>query len=191
MLKHDRYGLMKTGIIHAAMKHWILLICLNLPVMIGSVAMAEDVAYPIITITCDDENDVLKIKNEVKWNDAGKLFAFSEEDGTYNPWDWVKITAVSGQQTIIEKKTPELSCQLSNNLYKIVLKPKIFNHNYTGKCGNRLSAVVTVFRGGSIIVDEKALEEFCHGNAPVIRGIKVLGKSGQVKYYKIAKYKFF
>ena len=173
------------------MRLWILLIALSMPVWVGGMAMAEDIAYPIITITCDDENDVLKIKNEVKWNDAGKHFSFSVQQGTYNPWDWVKISEINSQPTIIEQKNPELSCQLSNNLYKIVLKPKIFNHNYAGKCGNRLSAIVTVFRGGSIIVNEQPLEEFCHGNAPIIRGIKVFGKSGQVKYYKIAKYKFF
>jgi hypothetical protein len=173
------------------MKTCILLLCLYLLSSLGNLAMAEDIAYPIITVTCDDANDVLKIKNEVKWNEAGKNFPFSEQDGTYNPWDWVKISVLKDTQTLIPQKELELSCQLSNNLYKIVLKPKIFNHNYTAKCGNRLSAIVTVFRGGSILVEDKALEEFCLGNSPVIRGIKVFGKSGQVKYYRIARHKFF
>ena len=170
------------------MKPWLLLVILG---MVSFNGIASDIAYPIITVTCDDAGDVLKIKNEVKWNDAGKHFAFSVKEGTYNPWDWVKISSINDSQTVIEDKELELSCQLSNNLYKIVLKPKIFNHSYTGKCGDRISAIVTVFRGGSIIVDDKPMEEFCHGNAPIIRGIKVFGKSGQVKYYKIAKYKFF
>lgn len=173
------------------MMRWTLLIYLGLLSFCASSVVAEEIAYPIITVTCDDQNDVLKIKNEVKWNDAGKMFPFSAADGTYNPWDWVKISAINSQQTVIEQKELELSCQLSNNLYKIVLKPKIFNPNYAGKCGNRLSATVTVFRGGSIIINDQPLEEFCLGNAPIIRGIKVFGKSGQVKYYKIAKYKFF
>ena len=103
----------------------------------GTGARAEDIAYPIITVTCDDKIDVLKIKNEVKWNDAGKHFSFSAETGTYNPWDWVKITSLNGEQTVIQERELELSCQLSNNLYKIVLRPKIFNHDYSGKCGNR------------------------------------------------------
>jgi len=179
------------GILITAMTRCILLICLGLFSFYGKLVLAEDMAYPIITITCDDKNDVLKIKNEVKWNEAGRDFPFTAENGTYNPWDWVRISDANSQKTIIEKKELELACQLSNNLYKIVLKPKIFNPNYTGKCGNRLSATVTVFRGGSLIIDNKPLEEFCLGNAPVIRGIKVFGKSGQVKYYKIARYKFY
>lgn len=173
------------------MKSGILLIYLCLIFSAGGTVRAENIPYPIITVTCDDANDVLKIKNEVKWNDAGKHFPFSPEEGTYNPWEWVKINTVNSEQKVVQRRELELACQLSNNLYKIVLKPKIFNHDYQGKCGKHLSAMVTVFRGGSILVEDRALEEFCHGNAPVLRGIKVFGKSGRVKYFKIARYKFY
>ena len=172
------------------MRYWwsvIFLTCLQL----GYATAQADVAYPIITVTCNQNDDLLKIKNEVKWGDAGKNFPFSAERGTYNPWNWVKIVEGNPGKGVIENTKLELSCQLSNNLYKIVLEPKIFNHSYNGKCGDRLSAKVTVFRGGAALVDQKALEEFCHGNAPIIRGIKIFGKSGRVKYYKIAKHKFF
>lgn len=150
-------------------------------------AVAESIAYPVITVQCDEQNDVLKIKNEVKWNEEGKQFPFSAVQGTYNPWDWVRIDAT---RTVEPSGQLELACQLNNNLYKLVLRPRIFNQNYDGKCGNRLSADVTVFRGGAVVIENQPLEEYCFGNAPVIRGIKVMGKSGEVKYLKVPKHKF-
>ena len=172
------------------MKHWLssLLLCITPLFCFPAIA---DTAYPIISVLCDEGGDVLKIKNEVKWNEEGKNFPFSAANGTYNPWDWIKHVKTETSEGIIQATKLELSCQLSNNLYKIVLEPKIFNANMKGKCGDRISARVTIFRGGSILIDDKPFEEFCLGNAEVIRGIKVMGKSGQVQYYKVPKHSFF
>ncbi len=163
----------------------LLLTLFSLPVL-------ADEAYPIITFTCDKSKDVIKVKNEVKWGNAGKQFPFSAEQGTYNPWDWVTIEKESlGENRIVPTSKVELSCQLSNGLYKVILEPKIFNSNYLGSCGKKLSAMVTVFRGGALLLDKKPLEEFCRGNAPIIRGVKVMGKTGKVKLYRIAKHRFY
>lgn len=35
---------------------------------------SEQRVWPIITFLCDQQNNVLKLKNEVKWGDAGKAF---------------------------------------------------------------------------------------------------------------------
>ncbi len=168
------------------MRAWFLLSMGML--MIGPQSVwAQERAYPVISVKCDVENDELKIGNQVKWDKEGETFPFSAEQGTYNPWSWVKIDAA---KSMTATGQVELSCQLSSNIYTLVLKPWLFNTHFDGKCGHRISAVVTVFRGGSMIVDNKPMEEFCLGNAPVIRGIKVFGKSGQVRYFKIPKHKF-
>lgn len=171
------------------MKQWFqLILCL-----VGMLNVTSTLAaiYPVITYTCDPDEDVLKVKNEVKYDDEGKNFAYSETDGTYNPWDWVSIVDRGERKLISENKKIELSCQLSNNLYKVILQPKIFNTNYLGNCGDRISVTVTIFRGGSVILEHKDFEQYCHGNAPVVRGVKVFGKSGEIKVVEIPKHQFY
>ena len=165
----------------------ILFICL---LMYLPSAFADH-AYPVITYTCDQKADVLKIKNEIKWGEAGKNFKFSEADGTYNPWDWVEMEDRGKRRLVRQKKSVELICELSGISYKVILEPKLFNPNYFAKCGNKISAKVSIYMGENMLLEKKALEEFCHGNAPIIRGIKVFGAKRKLKLYKIAKHKFY
>lgn len=150
-----------------------------------------EVPYPIITVECNKQDDVLKIKNEVKWGKAGKDFPFSAKDGTYNPWDWVDIVKMGNYRHVKQVKSVELSCELSMGRYKVILEPKIFNPNYNGSCGDHLSATVTIFYGTSYVVDKLPFESFCLGNAPVIRGVKVFGDTGTHKIYKVPKSRFY
>ena len=154
-------------------------------------AWATDQAYPIITYSCDYDKDILKIKNEVKWGEAGKNFDFSSENGTYNPWDWVKIIDRKGRQLISQSKTVELSCKLSGVVFRVQLEPKLFNPDFNGSCGDKLSAKVSIYAGEQVLLKDKELEQFCRGNAAVIRGIKVFGKNRKVKLYEIPKHKFY
>jgi len=154
-------------------------------------AVWADQPYPIITYTCDQKKDELKIKNEVKWGEAGKNFAFSVADGTYNPWDWVQIEDRSKRRLARQSKSVELSCELSGTVYRVVLQPKLFNPDVNGQCGDRLSAKVSIYMDKAILFENKELEKFCRGNAQVIRGIKVFGKKRQVKLYQVPKHKFY
>lgn len=147
-------------------------------------------AYPVITYTCDKSADVLKIKNEVKWGDEGKNFKFSDAAGLYSPWDWVEMEDKGKRRLVRQKKSVELICELSQFTYKVVLKPKLFNPNYFGQCGKRISVKVSIYAGEKVLLRNQALESFCHGNAKVIKGIKVFGDNGRLKLYKIAKHKF-
>ena len=153
-------------------------------------AWAERV-YPIITYTCDRQEDVLKIKNEVKWGEAGKNFVFSIENGTYNPWDWVQIDDKNGRKLTHQSKKVELSCELSGIIYRVVLEPKLFNPDFNGPCGDKLSVKVSIFMGQAILLENKEMEQFCRGNTKVIRGIKVFGKKRRVKLYEVARHKFY
>lgn len=150
-----------------------------------------DQAYPIVTYTCDKEADEVKVKNEVKWGDAGKNFIFAEEQGTYNPWDWVEMEDRGKRRLVRQSKEIQLECELNNKVYRVKLEPKIFNPNFFGQCGNKISVKVSVYVGEAMLIENKELEAFCHGNAPVIRGVKVFAKNNKVKFYTIAKHKFY
>ena len=150
-----------------------------------------DRPYPIVTYTCDKQGDVLKIKNEVKWGEAGKNFAFSAHDGTYNPWEWVKVEDRNGRALTKQVNSVELSCELSGTVYRVVLEPKLFNPDFNGKCGDKLSVKVSIFMDQAILLESKELERFCRGNTKVIRGIKVFGKKRRVKLYEVPRHKFY
>ena len=154
-------------------------------------AVWADRPYPVITYSCDKQKDELKIKNEVRWGDEGKNFAFSAENGTYNPWDWVQVTRVKGRQLLRQKKSIKLSCELSGTVYRVILQPKLFNPDFNGKCGDRLSVKVNITTGKTVLLKNKELEKFCRGNNQVIRGIKVLGKKRKLKLYPVARHKFY
>lgn len=170
------------------LKYILLLVCaFHLPVLWAE----TEQAYPIITYTCDKKADVLKIKNEVKWGEAGKNFPFSDADGTYNPWEWVQVNEKNGRTLVRQSKSVELVCELSGTSYKVILEPKLFNPDFNAQCGNKLSAKVSIYMGQALMLARKELEKFCRGNAEVIRGIKVYGKDRKAKLYKIAKHKFY
>ena len=166
------------------LNHIILFACL----VCSSSAWAAKV-YPIITYSCDPGSDTLKIKNEVKWDNEGAKFKYSPQDGIYNPWDWVQIVNIQGYHHVKQSGSVERSCQLASGLYKVLIEPKIFNGNYDGKCGDRLSVKVSITRDGAELLTDQEFETFCHGNAPVVRGIKVT--NGKLKVVKIPKASFY
>ncbi len=147
--------------------------------------------WPILTFTCDASKNEVKLKNEVKWGDAGKNFKFDAQQGTYNPWDLVSFKDSGSERQMSEKSQFELSCTLGKSIYRFHIKPKFFNTNFNGRCGDRLSVTVSVYKDEQMILEDKPLEPFCLGNAPVLRGIKIKGGMSQVKLYKIPRSKFY
>lgn len=166
----------------------LLVMALLFPFLVQA---ASDRAWPIITFTCDKDKNEVKLKNEVKWGEAGKNFQFSVERGTYNPWSLVSLEDRGKRTLISEKAQLNLKCSLGGTEYKFVVKPKIFNTNFKGKCGDRLSVNVSVYKGSSILIQDKSMEAFCHGNAPVLRGIKVKGDNSKVKFYEVPRSRFY
>ncbi len=152
---------------------------------------AQERAWPIITFTCDTAKNEAKLKNEVKWGLKGEKFAFDEARGTYNPWSLVSIEGRGAHKLTSEKKRLKLKCKLANGEYTLVVRPKIFNPNYNGKCGNRLSVKVSVYKNGALLIEDKPMEKFCHGNAPVMRGIKVSASNSKVKFYEVSRSRFY
>ncbi len=153
------------------------------------VKAASDRAWPIITFTCDKAKNEVKLKNEVKWGETGRDFAFDAGQGTYNPWSLVAFEDYGKRRLTSEKTQLNLVCKLGEIEYKFVIKPKIFNTNFYGKCGDRLSVNVSVYENTSKLLGDKAMVAFCHGNSPVLRGIKV--KDSKVKFYEVARSRFY
>ncbi len=177
------------------MNSGVVLKRLKMPVgfilVLYSVMAQADRPWPIITFTCDPSKNEVKLKNEVKWGESGKNFAFNAEQGTYNPWELIAYEDRSKRKVLSQKTELNLSCKLGAVNYRFVIRPKIFNPNIEGKCGDRLSVVVTVYKGETIILMDKPMESFCFGNAPVLRGIKVKGGSNKVKLYKVPRSRFY
>ncbi|HEY9201561.1 MAG TPA: hypothetical protein VIQ81_08200 [Gammaproteobacteria bacterium] len=159
--------------------------------LLAPVKASEQRVWPIISFVCDQQNNVLKLKNEVKWGDAGKNFPFNEAQGTYNPWQLVAIEDRHGSQIVVEKASWDLRCNLSGFEYSIILKPKIFNSDFNGSCGDRLSVIISIYKGSEELLADKSMVEFCRGNAPVLRGIKIQGGSSRVQKYEVSPALFY
>lgn len=156
-----------------------------------TVYASEQRAWPIITFTCDVAKNEVKIKNEVKWGEAGKTFPFNEAQGTYNPWDLVKAEDRGEYKFLSEKAQLSLDCELKGIKYRFVVRPKIFNVNGNGTCGDRLSVKVSIYQDQSMLLEDKDMEPFCIGNAPILMGIKVEGGSNKVQLFEIPRSQFF
>ncbi len=181
---------MKSGIIQRLFKFPVSFLPVALVFLYSGQIMA-DRPWPIITFTCDAAKNEVKLKNEVKWGEAGKNFSFNAEHGTYNPWDLVLFKEQAGKQRLSEKSRLILNCQLGKNKYRFVIRPKIFNSDFGAKCGDRLSVVVSVYKDDNRMLRDKAMEAFCNGNAPVLRGIKVKGGASKAKLYEVPRSRFY
>lgn len=172
-------------------------LCKTLSIMVIFIALlapakaSEQRVWPIISFACDQQNNLLKLKNEVKWGDAGKDFPFNEAQGTYNPWQLVALEDKHGSQMVVEKTSWDLRCNLSGFVYSIIIKPKIFNTDFHGSCGDRLSVIISVYKGSEALLLDKPMVEFCRGNAPILRGIKIQGGSSQVQAYEVPPALFY
>jgi len=172
-------------------------LCKPLSIMVIFIALlapanaSEQRVWPILSFACDQQNNVLKLKNEVKWGDSGKNFPFNKAQGTYNPWDLVSIEKRHGSQMVVEKTRWDLRCNLSGFEYSIIIKPKIFNSDYHGSCGDRLSVIISVYKGSVELLVNKPMVEFCRGNAPILHGIKIQGGSSRVQKYEVPPALFY
>jgi len=159
--------------------------------MPGSVYGDTQRPWPIITFTCDKAKNEVKLKNEVKWGDAGKNFPFNAEQGTYSPWALVAFEDRANRRLLSEKAQLNLSCQLGGSNYRFNIRPKMFNTNFKAKCGDRLSVIISIFRNDVLLLENRAMERFCNGNAPVLRGVKIKGAKGSIKLYEVPRSRFY
>lgn len=149
-------------------------------------------SYPLITYECDPAKDILLVTNVLLKDGKEKGFKYSDADGTYSPWDMVTIK----NNNIVDSRSIKKECQLSSAKYTIILEPQVFNPKLSnqkldGFCGATISTAITILSNNAEIMERKPFEFYCSGNTKIITGIKIIGKTGEIKTRKVPRYKYY
>jgi hypothetical protein len=154
-------------------------------------ASAAETIYPLITYKCNPEADIITLTNSLLKGAEGASYNYSDEDGTYSPWNLVDIDRRSAQTRIIRTKKITKTCTLSSGEYTITLEPQIFSQNLSDACGASISSAFTISHDGIDIKERTPFEVYCEGNSPIITRVTVFGKTREVKIKHIARSKFY
>ena len=73
------------------MKKLRLLILFCVAVAPAASLTAAEAIYPLVTYKCNPEADILTLTNSLLRNDEGASYQYSDEDGTFSPWNLVEI----------------------------------------------------------------------------------------------------
>lgn len=171
-------------------------VCLSLLIGIAGVSYAAQSAaaetiYPLVTYKCNTDADIVTLTNSLLQSNEGANYDYSDEDGTYSPWNMVEIDRRTDRTRIVKTKKIVKTCTLSSGEYTITLEPQVFSRSLSGTCGASISSAFTVTYDGIDIQERTPFEDFCRGNSPIITRVTVFGKTSEVKIKRIARYKFY
>ncbi len=152
---------------------------------------AADPIYPLVTYKCNPEADIITLTNSLLDSDEGASYKYSDEDGTYSPWDLVEIDRRTERTRIVKTKKIIKTCTLSSGDYTVTIEPQVFSRNLSGTCGASISSAFTVTFDDFDIRERTPFEDYCRGNSPVITRVTIFGKTGEVKIKRIARFKFY
>jgi len=152
---------------------------------------AANTIYPLVAYKCDTEADIITLTNSLLRNNEGAAYKYSDEEGTYSPWDLIEIEQRARSTRIIRTKKIKKICKLSSGEYTIIIEPQIFNHSMSGICGASISSAFTVIFDEAEIQKRTPFEDYCRGNSPVITRVTVFGKTGEVKIKHLPRYEFY
>lgn len=152
----------------------------------NSNAFAKD-HFPLITYQCDQAKDTILVTNKLLKDGEEKNFKYSDADGTYSPWDLVEIK----NNVIVDSKSIRKECKLSSGEYSVILEPQIFNHDLGGFCGANISIAITILSKNMALLERKAFEFHCSGNTKIVTGVKVIGKTGEIKIREVPRHKYY
>ena len=154
-------------------------------------ATADETIYPLVTYRCNPDADIITLTNTLLKGAEGASHNYSDEDGTYSPWNLVEIDRRTSHTRIIRTKKITRTCTLSSGEYTVTLEPQIFSQNLTGACGASISSAFTIRHDGIDIKERTPFEVYCQGNSPIITRVTIFGKTGEVKIKRIARHKFY
>jgi tricorn protease-like protein len=154
-------------------------------------ATASEAIYPLVTYKCNPEADIITLTNSLLKSDEGAAYTYSDENGTYSPWDLVEIDRRTERTRIVRTKKIVNSCKLSSGEYTITIEPQVFSQNLSGTCGASISSAFTVTLDDHDIQERTPFEDYCRGNSPIITRVTVFGKTGEVKIKRLPRYKFY
>jgi len=169
---------------------------LNFSIVIVSYAcitnvFASDTIYPLITYKCDAKADIITLTNSMLKSDEGAAYKYSDEDGTYSPWDLIEIDRSTDRTRIVRTKKITKTCTLSSGDYTITIEPQVFSRTLSGTCGASISSAFTVTFDDIDLKERTPFEDFCRGNSPIITRVTVFGKTSDVKIKRVPRYKFY
>lgn len=157
----------------------------------ASVHADNETIYPLVTYKCNTEADIITLTNSLLASDEGPSYKYSDEEGTYSPWNLVEIDRSTRHTRIVRTRKISKQCELSSGMYTITLEPHLFSRNMKGACGASLSSAFTVTFNDLDILERTPFESYCRGNSPIITRVTVFGKTGEVKIKRIPRYKFY
>lgn len=152
---------------------------------------AADAIYPLVTYKCNPEADIITLTNSLLKSDEGANFNYSDEDGTFSPWNLVEIDRRPERTRIIRTQKISKTCTLSSGEYTITIEPQVFSRNLGGACGASISSAFTITFDGIEIQQRTPFEDYCRGNSPIITRVTVFGKTGEVKIKRVPRFKFY
>jgi len=152
---------------------------------------AADAIYPLVTYKCNPEADIITLTNSLLKSDEGATFSYSDEDGTFSPWNLVEIDRRPERTRIIRTQKINKTCTLSSGEYTITIEPQVFSRNLSGACGASISSAFTITFDGIEIQQRTPFEDYCRGNSPIITRVTVFGKTGEVKIKRVPRFKFY
>ena len=152
---------------------------------------AADALYPLVTYKCNPESDIITLTNSLLSNEEGASYNYSDEDGTYSPWNLVEVDRRTERTRIVKTHKIENKCTLSSGEYTVILEPQVFSRNLSGTCGASISTAFTIEFDDFDIKERTPFEDFCRGNSPIITRVTVFGKTGEVKIKRIPRYQFY
>lgn len=154
-------------------------------------ATAAEAIYPLVTYKCNPEADMLTLTNSLLQSNEGAAYQYSDEDGTYSPWNLVEIDRKSERTRIVRTSKITRSCKLSTGEYTVTLEPQVFSRDLDGTCGASISSAFTITYDGLDIQERTPFEDFCRGNSPIITRVTVFGKTREVKIKRVPRFTFY
>jgi len=154
-------------------------------------ATASEAIYPLVTYKCSPEADILTLTNSLLKSDEGASYQYSDEDGTFSPWNLVEIDRRSERTSIVRTNKITRTCKLSSGEYSLTLEPQVFSRDLNGTCGATISSAFTITFDGVDIQERTPFEDFCRGNSPIITRVTVFGKTREVKIKRVPRFTFY
>jgi hypothetical protein len=152
---------------------------------------ANEAIYPLVTYKCNEEADIITLTNSILKGKEGASYKYSDEDGTYSPWNLVEIDRRTERTRIVRTKKIVKTCKLSSGKYTITIEPQVFSKNLSDTCGTSISSAFTVSFDDIDIQERTPFEDYCRGNSPIITRVTVFGKTSDVKVKRLPRYKFY
>ena len=153
--------------------------------------VADSTIYPLVTYKCDPEADIITLTNSLLSGEEGAAFKYSDEDGTYSPWNLVDIDRTPYRTRVVRTRKINKQCTLSSGEYTVTIEPHVFSRNLKGTCGAAISSAFTISYDDFPVQSRTPFDSYCRGNSPVITRVTVFGKTGEVKIKRIPRHKFY